>query len=243
MKITWFGQSAFRLEIKDAVILIDPFITGNKTCPVSVDEVSKDVTHILLSHGHDDHVGDTVGIAKKTGANVIGPFELVNYLSGLGAKNVTGLNPGGEMDLGPFSLALTNAIHSSSAGEDKPIYLGQPCGLVVMAKNEPTLYHAGDTEIFSDMALIDEFYAPQIGCLPIGDVYTMGAKKAAVATKRYFNFDTVIPMHYATFPPLDQSADNFIAEMKGATTKVLALKQGESTVQALRSNSATRGAA
>ena len=243
MKITWFGQSAFRLEIKDAVLLIDPFITGNETCPVSVEDVSKGVTHILLSHGHDDHVGDTVDIAKKTGAHVIGAFELVNYLNGLGVKNFTGLNPGGEMDFGPFRLSLTNAIHSSSIGEGTPIYLGQPCGLVVMADNEPTLYHAGDTEIFSDMALIDEFYAPQIGCLPIGDVYTMGAKKAAVATKRYFNFETVIPMHYATFPPLDQSPDKFIAEMKGAKTKVLALKQGESSIQELRSNSATCGAA
>lgn len=229
MKITWFGQSAFRLEMKDAVILIDPFITGNPICPVSVDEVSRGVTHILLSHGHSDHFGDTVAIAKETGAIVSGNFEVCSYAQKLGVKKTKDLNPGGELDLGPFRLALTLAHHSSSAGEDgNPIYLGNPCGLIVMAENEPVIYHAGDTDIFSDMALINEFYAPQIGMLPIGDVYTMGAKKAAVSAKRYFNFESVIPMHYATFPVLDQSPQKFIDEMKGNKTKVLALKPGES---------------
>ncbi|MES2906269.1 MAG: metal-dependent hydrolase [Pseudomonadota bacterium] len=246
MKITWFGQSAFRLEIKNAVILIDPFITGNPTCPVSVDEASKGVTHIIVSHGHGDHLGDAPAISAKTGAPLISNFEVASYAQKLGAKKTVDLNPGGERDIGPFRVALTQAIHSSSAEMDDgtSLYLGNPCGIVVMAENEPTIYHAGDTEIFSDMALINEFYAPQIGMLPIGDNYTMGAKKAAVAAKRYFDFESVIPMHYGTFPVLDQTPDKFIREMQGAKTKVLALKQGESVeIQKREMSSATRGAA
>lgn len=245
MKITWFGHSAFRLEIKGAVILIDPFISENELCPVSVEEAGEGATHILLSHGHSDHFGDTVKIAKKTGAIVVANFELGTYAEKEGVKDVKSMNPGGEIDLGPFRVAMTYAIHSSSAGEDgKPIYLGQPAGLVVMADNEPTLYHAGDTDIFADMALINEFYRPQIGCIPVGDVYTMGAKKAAFAVDRYFNFESVIPIHYATFPMLDQTPDKFLQEMKGSKTKVLALRPEESIdVQVLVSSSAKRGAA
>ncbi len=246
MKITWYGHSAFRLEIKGANILIDPFITYNDTCPVKLDDVAKGVTHILVTHGHEDHFGDTVEISKKTKAPLIGNFELCGWAAKQGVKETIGLNPGGEMDIGPFKLALTLAHHSSSVNADSgsPVYLGNPCGLVVMAENEPTVYHAGDTDIFSDMALINEFYQPQIGLLPIGDVYTMGAKKAAVAVKRYFEFESVIPIHFATFPVLDKTPDKFIKEMAGSKTKVLKLKPGESVeVQARVSSSATRGAA
>jgi L-ascorbate metabolism protein UlaG (beta-lactamase superfamily) len=246
MKLTWYGHAAFRIEIKNATILIDPFITGNGKCPVSVEEAARGVTHILLSHGHDDHVGDTVKIAKKTGASVIANFEVCCWAEKQGVKNIKGLNPGGEVDLGPFRIALTVAHHSSSAegADGAPIYLGNPCGIVVMAKNEPTLYHAGDTDIFSDMALINEFYQPEIGILPIGDVYTMGAKKAAAAAKRFFDFETVLPAHYGTFPVLNQSADKFVKEMAGAKARVLVMKPGGSVdLQPRASSVATRGAA
>jgi L-ascorbate metabolism protein UlaG (beta-lactamase superfamily) len=243
MKITWLGHAAFRIEIKGAVILIDPFITGNDTCPVSVDEAAKDVTHILLSHGHSDHVGDTLAIAKKTKAQVIGNYELCCWLESKGAKNTFGLNPGGGYNFGPFRATLTIAHHSSSAEEDKgpPVYLGNPCGIVLEAKGEPTLYHAGDTEIFSDMALINEFYQPEIGMLPIGDVYTMGGRKAAEAAKRFFDFATVIPIHYATFPVLDKTPSIFIKEMAGSKTKVWAPKPGESAE--IPAQTVTKGAA
>jgi len=245
MKITWYGHSAFRLEIKEAVLLIDPFISGNETCPVSAKEAGRGATHILLSHGHSDHFGDTVEIAKDTGAMVIANFEVTTYAESKGVKQTKGMNPGGEIDLNAFRVAMTHAIHSSSAGEDgKPIYLGAPAGLVVMAKSEPTLYHAGDTEIFSDMTLIEEFYRPQIGCIPVGDIFTMGARKAAVAVNRYFNFESVIPIHYATFPMLDQTPDKFLSEMKDSKTNVLAMKPGETIdVQAWSRSSAMRGAA
>jgi L-ascorbate metabolism protein UlaG (beta-lactamase superfamily) len=246
MKITWYGHAAFRIEIKNATILIDPFITGNGKCPVSVNEAAKGVTHILLSHGHSDHFGDTVAIARKTGATVTANYEVCCWAEKQGVKNIKDMNPGGEIDLGPLKVALTVAHHSSSTeGKDgTPVYLGNPNGLVLMAKNEPTLYHAGDTDIFSDMALINEFYQPEIGILPIGDVYTMGGKKAAAAAKRFFDFDVVIPGHYGTFPVLDQTPDKFVKEMAGSKTKVLTPKPGESfEIQPRASSSAARGAA
>jgi len=229
MKLTWYGHAAFRIEIKSAVILIDPFITGNSTAPVSVEEAGSSVTHIILSHAHGDHVGDTAAIAKKTKAQVICAFELGCLLENQGVKNVFSLNPGGGYDFGAFRATLTLAHHSSALEtKDGLLYAGNPCGIVIEAKNEPTLYHAGDTEIFSDMALINEFYQPEIGCLPIGDVYTMDGRKAAAAAKKFFDFETVVPMHYATFDVLDKTPEKFIKEMAGAKTKVLVLEPGKS---------------
>ena len=245
MKLTWYGHAAFRVEIKGATIFIDPFISGNGSAPVSVKDASKGVTHILLSHGHSDHVGDTIEIAKQTNAQVIGAFELCSWLEGKGVKNVFAMNPGGGYNFGAFKATLTLAHHSSSdEGEGEIIYLGNPCGIVIEAKNEPTLYHAGDTEIFSDMALINEFYQPEIGLLPIGDVYTMNSVKAAAAAKRFFDFVTVVPIHYATFPVLEKTPDIFIKEMAGSKAKVWAPKLGESAeFQPRAINSATRGVA
>jgi L-ascorbate metabolism protein UlaG (beta-lactamase superfamily) len=224
MKLTWLGHSAFRIEMGSSVLLIDPFLTGNGTFEgsgMSADDATSGTTHIALTHGHDDHVGDTVSIAKDKGATVISVYELVLYLNGQGAENIQPANPGGTINCGDFDVSFVKAFHSSSTIVDgKPVYLGYSCGVVVRTKDGPTVYHMGDTEIFGDMALVNEIFAPKIGLVPIGDRFTMGAKTAAMACDKYFEFDTVIPIHYGTFPIIDQTPDKFIAEAKGQNVVV-----------------------
>ncbi|MEZ5773787.1 MAG: metal-dependent hydrolase [Hyphomicrobiaceae bacterium] len=233
MKITWLGHSAFRIETGGNVILIDPFLTGNPTFAASgldLARASEGVSHVALTHGHSDHVGDTVQICKATGATLVAAWEICNYLGGQGVANVSPGNPGGEISFGSFSIAFTPAWHSSSLEDEtgRPIYLGNPCGLVVRPKGEPerTLYHMGDTAIFSDMELIQELYQPAIGIVPIGDRFTMGARQAALACRKYFTFKTIFPCHYGTFPIIDQSAEKFVKEMAGQN--VVVPKAGQS---------------
>ena len=136
------------------------------------------------------------------------------WLSGQGLENINPGNSGGTVNCGAFKLTFTVANHSSGTSQDgKSIYLGNPNGMVFEADGQPTLYHMGDTNMFSDMALIHEFHAPDIGIVPIGDRFTMGARQAAIACTRYFDFKTIIPCHFATFPIIDQTADAFVAAL------------------------------
>jgi L-ascorbate metabolism protein UlaG (beta-lactamase superfamily) len=213
--MTWLGHSGFRIETGGKVLLIDPFLTGNPKFQGSVEHAAEGCTHIILTHGHDDHVGDTVAIAKRTGAQVIAVFELAMYLNGKGVENVNPGNPGGTIAETGFDVTFTKAFHSSSTIVDGiPIYLGNPCGVILRAEGK-TVYHMGDTEIFGDMAITQEVFQPDVGCVPIGDRFTMGAKQAAMACKRFFKFKTIIPVHYGTFPMLDPDASKFVAEMSG----------------------------
>ncbi|HLH11215.1 MAG TPA: metal-dependent hydrolase [Methylovirgula sp.] len=228
MKLTWLGHSAFRIETGAAVILIDPFLRGNPKFKLDFGAVTRGTTHILLTHGHDDHVGDTVAIAKACGAQVISSFEVCMYLAAQGIEKINPGNPGGTIACGEFGVSFTQALHSSSTIVDgKPVYLGNPMGLVVTPKEGPVVYHMGDTDMFSDMALVDEFYHPKVGIVPVGDRFTMGGKKAAEAVHRYFSFDLVVPCHYGTFDALAQDASEFVAAV-GATPKVLVPAIGES---------------
>ncbi|WP_174800473.1 metal-dependent hydrolase [Martelella limonii] len=230
MKLTWLGHSAFRLETAKATILIDPFLSGNPSFEgLDRGGVVKGVTHILLTHGHGDHLGDTIPIAKETGATVLANADLAAWLGKQGVTNIEAGNTGGTVDFDNFTVTFTNALHSSAfITEDGVSHaLGNPNGLMLHIDDEPTIYHMGDTDIFSDMALINELHTPQVGLVPIGDRFTMGGAVAALACQRYFNFETVIPMHYGTFPIIDQTPDSFVTGMGPGPTEVLTPKPGE----------------
>ena len=228
MQVTWYGHSAFRLDFGGKAVLIDPFFTGNPGFGGDPEAAASGVSHILLTHGHDDHVGDSVAIAKKTGAKVVANFEICMRLNSLGVENIDPMNMGGTLDEGGFTVSMVRADHSSSHNDNgTAVYLGNPGGLIVKAPGEPTIYHMGDTDIFSDMALINEIYAPDVAFVPVGDRFTMSPKLAAMAVKKFFKLKSVIPCHYGSFPIIEPNADKFVAEMKGAATKVIVPEKGK----------------
>ena len=229
MKLTWLGHSAFRVEAAGKVLLIDPFLTGNPSFTGTVDDVASGVTHVLITHGHDDHIGDAADIAIKTKAQVVSNYEICLHLQSKGVENINPGNTGGEVDCGGFKVAFTQALHSSAAsGPNGALYMGNPNGLIVIAPGEPTLYHMGDTDLFGDMALIEEFYSPRIGIVPIGDRFTMGGTRAAWGVKKYFAFSDVFPCHYGTFPIIDATPETFVKGLAGSSAKVHTPKPGES---------------
>ncbi|HRK18705.1 MAG TPA: metal-dependent hydrolase [Hyphomicrobiaceae bacterium] len=226
MKITWFGHSCFRFDLDGGPsVLIDPFLKGNPTFEssgIAWDAATKGVGHVALTHGHADHIGDAAEICRKNGATLYANYELAMYIKGQGAEKIEPMNTGGTIYTPSFDLTLVNALHSSSTD----VYLGNPCGIVLKPKAGPVVYHMGDTDMHAEMALIADFHRPEIGIVPIGDRFTMGAKAAAFACKRFFKFQAVIPCHYGTFPGmLDPDSKKFEAEMVG--NRVIVPKVGE----------------
>lgn len=233
MKITALGHSAFRIETGKAVILLDPFITGNPAAKPGMMDLTRDCTHVLLTHGHDDHVGDTVSICKATGATLVSNFEICNYLAAHGVAKYSPGNHGGRISFEDFDVIFTNAWHSSGKinKDGIPIYLGNPSGFVIEPKTEKgkTVYVMGDTGISHDMSLVEELYHPAIGIVPIGDRFTMGPDQAALACRKFFTFSTIIPCHYASFEGyVIPNEEPFLAAMGPDAGKVKALKSGES---------------
>jgi L-ascorbate metabolism protein UlaG (beta-lactamase superfamily) len=231
MKLTWYGHSAFGIEFADKKILIDPFFFGELADEKKKSLAVKGTTHVLLTHGHDDHIGSSLEICQNTGAMLVANFEICMFLvgQGLSDKQINPGNLGGTLDCGGFTATFVRADHSSSkqTGKGQNIYLGNPAGIIIHAPGEKTLYHMGDTDIFGDMALINELHQPKIGIVPIGDRFTMGGAVAALACRRYFRFETILPCHYGTFPIIDQTADKFIAAMEGESGKVKAVRRGD----------------
>jgi L-ascorbate metabolism protein UlaG (beta-lactamase superfamily) len=206
IKITWLGHATFRIETPQGkTVLIDPWVAGNPKCPENEKTFSK-VDVMLCTHGHGDHIGDAVEIAKKHDPMVVGMPELCAWLASKGVKRVSGMNKGGTQTVGDVKITMVHAVHSSGIEDGKQmVYGGEACGYVVDFSNGVKVYHAGDTCVFGDMAIIHEIYAPEICMLPIGDHYTMGPREAAYACK-LLKPKTVIPMHFGTFPVLTGTA-------------------------------------
>ncbi|GAU85206.1 metal-dependent hydrolase [Bosea sp. BIWAKO-01] len=228
MKLTWFGHSAFRLDLPGASLLIDPFFTGNPAFEGNAAEASKGVSHIVITHGHGDHIGDTLAIAEANHATVVTNFDLCMYLASKGLKKFEPMNTGGTVDLGAFQTTLVRADHSAGLVEAGVGYpLGSANGAVIKAPGEKTLWHMGDTDIFPGMALISELNAVDICICPIGDRFTMGAKTAALAMTRFVKPKVAIPCHYGSFPIIAENADEFVAALKGSDVRALVPGKGE----------------
>jgi L-ascorbate metabolism protein UlaG (beta-lactamase superfamily) len=227
MKITWHGHSAFRLEFANKVVLIDPFLTGNPGFSGDPVKAGEGATHIIVTHGHADHIGDTVAIAERTGAKVVSNYEVCLWLANRGVKAIDPMNSGGTTDQDGFTVTMVRADHSSTMIDgDVFTSLGNPNGIIVKAPGEPTVYHMGDTDVFCEMEIIQDMHRPDVLIVPVGDRFTMGADGAAYAVKRYFKPHLVIPCHYGSFPIIAPNADAFVAAMEGSGVQVLTLNVG-----------------
>jgi L-ascorbate metabolism protein UlaG (beta-lactamase superfamily) len=226
VQITWLGHSTFELKLESGeVILFDPWL-DNPRFPKG-HQISK-VDSILVSHGHFDHIADAAALAKRHHATVVSIYEICTYLQSKGVEKVAPMNKGGSQQVGSVNVIMTHALHSSGIQDEtgQIVYAGDPAGFVVEFPDKRTAYFAGDTAVFSDMALIAELYQPELCFLPIGDLYTMCPKQAALAVK-LLKPKTVIPMHYGTFPPLTGRPEQLAERIAGQGIAVLAPQPGE----------------
>ncbi|MFN3921059.1 MAG: metal-dependent hydrolase [Caldimicrobium sp.] len=224
MEIVYYGHASFKIVSKEGKkILIDPWLS-NPQAPKNVDLGPYD--YILITHAHGDHLGDVVKIARTAATEVIAIHEIQQYLLMKGIPKVTGMNIGGTYYVNGLSFTMVPALHSSSFPDGS--YGGEPCGFVITLENNLTLYHAGDTGLFGDMALIGELYQPEIAFLPIGDHYVMGPREAAKACQ-LIKAKKVIPMHYGTFPILRGTVSALLEELQKYPLKpeIISLKPGE----------------
>jgi L-ascorbate metabolism protein UlaG (beta-lactamase superfamily) len=225
IKLTWLGHATFRIETPEGkTFYIDPWIMGNPMCPASDRNVQKaDV--LLCTHGHGDHIGDAVEVGKKNNSLAVGIFELCLWLQKKRVKQISPMNKGGTQTVAGVKVTMVHAVHSCGIQDgDQIIYGGEACGYVLEFSNGIKLYHAGDTNVFSDMAIIRDLYAPKIAMLPIGDHFTMSPREAAYACK-LLEPEIVIPMHFGTFPALTGTP----AELKklAPEVKIFKMKPGE----------------
>lgn len=224
MKVSYHGHSVVKVEANGKTILFDPFITGNDLTDLKADDLKVDV--ILLTHGHNDHVGDTVDLALKNDALVVAPFELAEYLGWQGV-NVHQMHIGGAHEFDFGKVKLTQAFHGSSYTDYETktiVYTGMPSGILLTIEGK-TIFHAGDTALFSDMKMIGELNDIDVAFLPIGDNFTMGPDDAVLAAK-WLDASTVVPIHFNTFPVIEQNPHDFVSKLPNGVGKVL--EPGES---------------
>ena len=227
IEITWLGHGSMKVRLESGEVLVfDPWIEGNPRYPKnhSFDRIDT----ILVSHGHFDHIHDVIPLATKFAAKVIAIHESCLWLTSKGVKTCSGMNKGGTQPSGEWSVTMTHAVHSCGIQDgDRVVYGGEAAGYVVHLPDRRTFYFAGDTNVFSDMALIRELYSPSLAFLPIGDRYTMGPREAALAC-RLLGAETIMPMHFGTFPALTGTPDLLagLLEAHHSATKVTALEPG-----------------
>ena len=240
-QLQWFGQAAFRIDTPEGkVILIDPFISKNPKTPPKLKDLSLlgQVDLVLITHGHGDHVGDAAAIAKRYGAKVAMNADMGQTFATLGiipAAQVIGFNKSGPIQpLEGVTVTMVRAEHSSELvhtgadGSQRVHPGGEPAGYIIELENGFTLYHAGDTGVFGDMAFIGQYYQPSLALLPIGGHFTMDPEHAAYAVNQLLKTPMVIPMHYATFPPLKGTPEQFKEALGGSQSKLVVMTPGES---------------
>lgn len=223
MDITFYGHSCLLVGHEGKHVIIDPFLSGNPASGVDPEEIEVDA--VILTHAHDDHFGDTLAIAKRNNCPVIATFELASYCEQKGVQ-AHAMNTGGAYAFDGFKVKLTPAFHTSSLREgDVYLYAGEPVG-IVLTMGETTLYHAGDTALFDHMKTIGEQHEIDVAALPIGDNFTMGPEDALLAAK-WLKTKQVIPIHYNTFPIIEQDADQFKQQIEAEGMQCYPLSPGE----------------
>jgi L-ascorbate metabolism protein UlaG (beta-lactamase superfamily) len=226
IQITWLGHGTVQLRLDSGeVYLLDPWTDGNPSYPQS--HSFPRIDSILISHGHFDHIHDVLPLAQEfSPSSVVAIYETACWLESKGVKNVSGMNKGGSQMCGPVKVTMTHAIHSCGILDDgKILYGGEAAGYVLTLPDQRTIYFAGDTNVFSDMALIQQLYRPSLAFLPIGDLYTMSPHEAALAC-RLLKVEKVIPMHFGTFPPLTGRPEQLAKAIEDLATQVWPLEPG-----------------
>jgi len=227
LRITWYGHATFLLRTPGGKrVLFDPWFADNPACPASMKKPPA-ADLVLVSHGHGDHMGDLVTVARESGAPVVGVFELCDWLRRKGISNTAPMNKGGAQEIAGLYVAMTDARHSSGyVDAGQVIYMGEAAGFILRLEDGTVVYFAGDTALFGDMRLIGEQYRPDIAFLPIGDRFTMGPAAAARACE-LLGVRQAVPMHWGTFPLLTGTPAEFRRLVEPAGVQVLELKPGD----------------
>ena len=227
--LTWLGHNSFKLVTRGArTVLLDPFVENNPSCPRELKQFEK-LDVMSISHGHGDHMADAVTLGKKHKPTVVCNYEIHLFLQKKGVSNTSPMNKGGTQEVAGLKFTMVHATHSSGIEDGgQVVYGGEACGYVITLEDGTRIYHAGDTAAHADMAIIAELYAPEIALLPIGDLFTMSPREAALAT-RMLKPKYVVPCHYGTSPALTGTPEMLREELEKAHVRaeVVALRPGE----------------